>query len=423
MFRAARIRLTLYYTATLAAILLVLGGGLYVLIARAIDREIDESLDLALANLVRTPARELVEHGLPVGRRFSAPPFEFVLSTDVFYVLVGEDGRAIANPSRVDVDDFPLAELRSASGPVTTSFRAGDEHVRVKAVTRSTPFGEVTFIAGRSLESRDYQLRTLALLFAGAGGASLLLAAAGGFWLAGRALVPIRRTLEAQRRFISDASHELRTPTAVIRSNAELLLRHPEQTIEENADHVAAIVDEAGQLGRLVEDLLTLARADEDRLPLQAAPFAPGELVEGLARDYGPLAEARGLRLESSTAPGTLVADRERIRQVLRILLDNAIKYTPAGGRVRVEAFERGGRWHLAVEDSGPGIPPELRERVFERFFRGPEARGQPGSGLGLAIAKSIVEAHGGRIRVGDAALGGARFEVLLPARRVAPRS
>ncbi len=423
MFRAARLRLTAYYTGTLAAILLVLGAGLYALIARAIDREIDQSLDLALANLVRTPARELVERGLPAGRRFSAAPIEFVLSTDVFYVLVSEDGRAIANPSRVDVDDFPLEELASGPGPVTMSFHAGDEHLRVKAVTRSTPFGEVTFIAGRSLESRDYQLRTLALLFAGAGGASLLLAAAGGFWLAGRALVPIKRTLEAQRRFISDASHELRTPTAVIRSNAELLLRHPEQTIEENADHVAAIVDEAGQLGRLVEDLLTLARADEDRLPLQPEDFSPRELVEELVRDYALLAEARDLRLEWDASSGTLVADRQRVRQVLRILLDNALKYTPSGGRVRVEARDRGGRWQFAVEDSGPGVPPELRERVFERFFRGPEARAQPGSGLGLAIARSIVEAHGGRLLVRDSALGGARFEAVFPARKLAARS
>ncbi|GBD24247.1 Sensor histidine kinase ResE [bacterium HR29] len=415
MFEAARIRLTAYYTGVLAAILLVLGIGAYVLLARSIDREIDDSLDRALAQLLRAPVREVIAEGVPRGRRFAPETESEVLSTDVFYVLVGPAGNVLANPSRLEEEELPLAELAEHPGSARDVSVDGARY-RLKSAAASTPLGEITFVAGRSLEARDFQLRRLALTFALAGGAGLLLSAAGGFWLAGRALVPIRRTLESQRRFISDASHELRTPVAVIKANAELLLRHPNQTIEENIDQVAALADEATQLSRLVDDLLTLARADEDRLPLKRETFELRPFLEELLRDREAIAAARGVDIAAEAEPGSITADRTRLRQLVAILLDNALKYTPRGGRVRVRAQREGGRWVVDVDDSGPGIPPELRERVFERFYRGPEARALPGTGLGLAIAKSIAEAHRGRIEVRESPEGGARFEVTLPA-------
>lgn len=415
MFEAARVRLTVYYTGVLAAILFVLGVGTYVLMARSIDREIDESLDRALAQLVRAPVREVIVQGVPRGRRFETEAESAVLSTDVFYVLVGPEGTVIANPSRVDEDDLPLAELSAMPGK-SRDVSAEEERYRLKSAVALTPVGKVTFVVGRSLESRDFQLRRLTLAFALAGGAGLLLSAVGGFWLSGCALVPIRRTLEAQRRFISDASHELRTPAAVIKANAEVLLRHPEQTVEENIDQVAALADEATQLSRLVEELLTLARADEDRLPLQRETFELAPVIEELVRDREAVAEVRGLELGAETQPGSITADRHRLRQLVGLLLDNALKYTPPGGRVRVRTRREGGRWVIDVDDDGPGIRPEERTRVFERFYRGPEARALPGTGLGLAIAKSIVEAHRGKIEVRESPEGGARFEVVLPA-------
>jgi len=415
VFEAARIRLTAYYTGVLAAILLVLGAGTYVLLARSIDREIDESLDRALAQLLRAPVREVVAEGVPRGRRFVAEADSEALSTDVFYVIVGPGGNVLANPSSLEEDELPVAAFVEHPGEARDVSIDGTRY-RLKSAASMTPLGRVTFVAGRSLETRDFQLRRLTLAFAAAGGAGLFLSALGGFWLAGRALVPIRQTLEAQRRFVSDASHELRTPAAVIKANAELLLRHPDQTVEENIDQVAALADEAAQLSRLVEDLLTLARADEDRLPLQRETFELGPLLEELVRDREAIAEARGLDLAAEAQPGNITADRMRLRQLTAILLDNALKYTPAGGTVRVRARREGGRWIIDVDDSGPGIPPALRERVFERFYRGPEARALPGTGLGLAIAKSIAEAHRGRIEVRESPEGGARFEVTLPA-------
>lgn len=415
MFEAARLRLTAYYTGVLAAILLVLGAASYVLTARSIDREVDGSLDRALAQLLRAPVRELVAEGVPRGRRFESEGGSEPLSTDVFFLIVGPGGRVLANPSRVEVEELPLEELAGSDGRSRT-VSAEDERYRVKSATASTPLGQLTFVVGRSLESRDHQLRTLAIAFAAAGGAGLLLSALGGFWLAGQALVPIRRTVEAQRRFISDASHELRTPAAVIKANAEVLLRHPDQTVEENIDQVAALADEAAQLARLVEDLLMLARADEQRLPLERERFPLRRLVEELVRDREAVAEAKGIELAAEVQEGTIAADRTRLRQLLAILLDNALKYTPEGGRIRIRARREGNRWVICVDDSGPGVPPAMRERVFERFFRGPEARAQPGSGLGLAIAKTIVEAHRGRIEVEDSPEGGARFKVVLPA-------
>jgi signal transduction histidine kinase len=213
-----------------------------------------------------------------------------------------------------------------------------------------------------------------------------------------------------QRQFVSDASHELRTPLTAIRGQLEVLARrqHPDATEVRRVTGVA--LAEMARIERLVEDLLTLARLDEE------APLRPVELpLEPFLRRFGkdPSLGEVGL---GELPVGTLRADPDGLTQVIRNLIANARRHTGPGGRVELSASARGERLTVRVDDNGPGIPSRERERVFDRFHRSEVSRdrGSGGSGLGLAIARSIVEQHEGRIWIESSPLGGARvvFEV-----------
>jgi two-component system, OmpR family, sensor kinase len=208
-----------------------------------------------------------------------------------------------------------------------------------------------------------------------------------------------------QRRFVSDASHELRTPLTAIRGQLEVLARSARPEAEEVRRVEGVAMVEMARIERLVSDLLTLARLDEDApLERQEIPLAPylRRLADAEAIDAVDIGEVPA---------GTLRADPDRLTQVLRNLLANARRHAGAAGRVAISATASGGRLTVRVDDDGPGIDSRERERVFDRFHRSEDARDRQsgGSGLGLAIARSIVELHGGRIWVEDSPLGGAR--------------
>ncbi len=219
-----------------------------------------------------------------------------------------------------------------------------------------------------------------------------------------------------QRRFVSDASHELRTPLTAIRGQLEVLARSEQPGASEVRRVERVVLGETARLERLVEDMLRLARLDEEA-PLRLETF---DLPEYLA-DLGRTDSTPAVELGAAPA-GTLRADPEQLTGVLRNLLANARRHAGATGRVELSAVARGSRLTIRVDDDGPGIPAEERERVFDRFHRSEVAREREsgGSGLGLAIAKAVAERHGGRIRAEESPLGGARLSVELP--RFEPR-
>jgi two-component system OmpR family sensor kinase len=221
------------------------------------------------------------------------------------------------------------------------------------------------------------------------------------------------------RRFLADASHELRTPLTSIRGYAELFRRGADRRPEDLAQAMRAIEEEAERMSVLVEDLLLLARLDEAR-PLERSPVALDDLVEsavGAARAVEP---DRRLQFEFSQRPIVVDGDPDRLRQVVDNLLANVRRHTPAGTSAYVTVAQTDGEVSLTVEDGGAGVPPQVRDRIFDRFVRPEGARGRAngGAGLGLAIVRSIVTAHGGSVAVRDARPHGAVFEVRLPLRR-----
>jgi two-component system OmpR family sensor kinase len=226
-----------------------------------------------------------------------------------------------------------------------------------------------------------------------------------------RALAAERQAVAAQRRFVADASHELRTPLANLRGAVEVALRRPRDAEAYRATLTTAQA-EIERLGRLVGDLLTLSRADAGHLALRRAPCDLAAIATAAVEAAAPRAELKTLQLAlEAPAPVAIAGDADRLREVLDNLLDNAIRHGPPGSAVRVIVSAEGGGGRLVVSDAGPGIAPDARAEVFERFFRIDAS----GAGLGLAIAKVLVEAHGGSIRLDSASPHGARFTVSLP--------
>ncbi|WP_312203097.1 sensor histidine kinase [Anaerospora hongkongensis] len=237
------------------------------------------------------------------------------------------------------------------------------------------------------------------------------------YFLARRAMIPIQAAWEKQQQFVADASHELRSPITGIYSNAELMLRHPQLTIQEQSHRINTIMKESSRMTKLIASLLTLARSDADKAELQLAPVDFSEMVEMVAEHFKPLEELNKISLTVQIKPAIeLMADRERLHQLVVILLDNAFKYTSEGGKILLSCDKDDKSAILVVQDTGCGIAAEHLPHIFDRFFRGDKARSRDkgGTGLGLAIAKWIVEKHGGKIAV-ESSGKGTTFQVSIP--------
>jgi signal transduction histidine kinase len=225
-----------------------------------------------------------------------------------------------------------------------------------------------------------------------------------------------------QRRFVADASHELRTPTAILRSEADITLSKEHREEGEYRASVQVMQDAARRLSRIVEDLFLLARADSGHLVEHRETIYLEDVVDDAARGLRSVADRRGVQIElARLVEAPAHGDPDLLGRMVLNLIDNAIKYSPEAGIVRVEMTRQDGWCRISVSDQGPGVPAEARERIFERFFRVDAARSRSdtsatsGAGLGLAIARRIAVVHGGRLELADARPGHTEFAATLP--------
>jgi signal transduction histidine kinase len=255
---------------------------------------------------------------------------------------------------------------------------------------------------------------------------ALILIAAGGWLLMRKSTAPIERSIAHMRRFMADAAHELRTPISVARTRAEVALEKPRDAAAYELA-LRGIAAETSRIGKIVEDLLTLSRVDAGEDSVARNLVYLDDVVADAASAASILAAPRNIVLEMQKFEETrVIGDAELLRQLVLILLDNAIKFSPEGSTVSLRIGIVDGLAELEVADQGPGIPAEHLPHIFERFFRGDIARtkthgqglkiGGQGAGLGLSIAQWIADAHGGSILVKPGAAGGSRFMVRLPA-------
>ncbi len=249
---------------------------------------------------------------------------------------------------------------------------------------------------------------------------ALLIASAIGYFMAGRALVPLKEAYDKQKQFAADASHELRTPLAVVMASADLLLADPSIQNPFLRQVIEDLKSEVKKMTNLVSDLLMVARSDNNALKVKIQRLDLTEILKQVIRTMTPIAEKKNIRLTGENFRKAMInADEQRIKQLSIILVDNAIKYTPEGGAVliRLEQVDNT-RVTFSVIDNGIGIAPEDLDKVFERFYRVDKARSREmgGNGLGLSIAVEIVKMHDGKISVASQFGEGTKFTVELKA-------
>lgn len=426
-----RVRLTLAFALAMAIVLAATGAFLYLRLGTSLNEGINESLEARLAEV-----SSLVRNDSALTEIRSEETFARVLDPAEPASLLSP-----AELQRVEAGRVFRVEHDSAPG------------VAGRARLLATRVDGRIVVAGASLEDRDEALRELLAQLLIGGPAALLLASLLGYGLARAALRPVEsiraeaaaisgeqptrrlpvprardeigrlattlngmlerleRSRARERRFVADASHELRTPLALLKAELELARREG-RSPDELAGAVSSAADEVDRLIRLAEDLLVLARLDEDGLPVHAEPLDLGELLAAVARG----------RPITITAPDgvTLEADRLRLEQALGNMVENALMH--GGGSVELAATVDDGRVRFSVRDKGPGFPPELLEHAFERFSRAGEPRSRGHAGLGLAIVDSVAKAHGGRAGAANRPQGGAEVWIELPLTAVSSR-
>jgi signal transduction histidine kinase len=363
---------------------------------------------------VRRAARLRAEEIVAVLEAGQAPGTFAVDDDEEVLIQVLDASRTVVASSPNMKGRPPVADIRPGSARRIDETPLDDEPSVVVAESARGPSGRFTVIVARAVgDGSTEEVAELLRI-----GLPLLLALVGlTTWFAvGRALIPTLGRLDEsharQRRFVGDASHELRSPLAIIRQHAEVALAHPERT--DAAKLAQRVLTEGTRMQRLVEDLLLLARADEGTSPVRRTPVDLDDVVFEVAAG---LRQASSLRVDTTAvSAGRVAGDQSQLQRMVQNLADNAARH--ARGAVGfVLREDSSGSTQLCVEDDGPGIAEADRQRVFERFVRldGARARDAGGSGLGLAIVAEIVASHGGTISVGPSPLGGARFEVLLP--------
>jgi signal transduction histidine kinase len=269
---------------------------------------------------------------------------------------------------------------------------------------------------GRTLIDQDRVLKQFLFGLFILGSISGVLLGVGSWYLSGRSIGPAQRAWDQQQAFVSNASHELRTPLTLIRASAEVGLRS--QPTGEQGDLWQDILSESDYMNRLVDDLLLLSRLDTHRLKLVREQVSLPELLQEIAYQAEKLIGEKGIKIEIGKASGMIWADQTRMRQVLLILIDNALRFTPAGGSIRLETVARHKTHQIIVSDNGTGISPDHLAHLFERFYQiNPTGEALTRSnGLGLSIAKGIIEAQGGEIHVESQVGVGTRVVLELPA-------
>ena len=438
MFASVGRRLALFNAVVVIALIAMVGLAIALVLRYQLDREESRNLRSRAEYAAQTWLVDIdpASGGQPGPRSGGAEPeddsgdesehdaHEALEGGDVVLYGVDAEGTVVVTGRGFTFTGLPDQEslAKALSGEVDERVvHVNSAEVRLVSVPVLNKTGAIVGAVQAARGQTRFQSEMRISLYTVLGGIVIgaIIAPITGLFLARRAMRPIDAAFAAQRAFVADASHEMRTPLAVLRANAEMLERVPDLTEADVRAEARNLVGEVDEIARLVDDLIFLAHADEGAPGLFAhAPVDLSAIVESEIAAHQHRVQAAGQALTGRIAPGvTVTGDASRLRQALRILIDNAILYTPAGGMIAVSLAVEGNEATLRVRDTGPGIAATDLRRIFDRFYRSDTARGQRsgGSGLGLAIAKSIVEAHDGTISAESEPGKGATFTIRIP--------
>ncbi len=447
--KTIKFRLTVWYLIAMAALLLIFGASAYFMLSRNLYRNLDDALANRGAELQATvQIRE--EHVV------------FVQQLNELVLVYGGNGQLLQRfGPAVDLMGLDQAVRQALLGQssIATAVTGDGQEVRVFAAPVAVrPAGRIAIVVGRPLADIKNILDTFRNVLGISGLAVIILAGIGGLLLAGSALKPVDRitrtaqdigesdlsrrievqsedelgrlaatlngmigrlesAFSRQRQFTADASHELRTPLAVIQAESTLALSK-ERSATEYRKSLELVSQESAYMSSLVGKLLFLARSDSGKEPLVMEPVNLKDIISGLSAEAEVLARDKNLQVTlGPLADLTVKGDKVKLRQLFSNLLENAIRYTPDGGRISGSAVRKDDMAEVAISDTGIGIAAEHLPHIFERFYRVDKARSRAegGAGLGLAIAKYIAEVHGGHIEVESEPGKGSTFRVTLP--------
>lgn len=378
---------------------MLLGGGLYRVIHSQLAQQLDDSLRAATKELVH--AARIREMKAASTRGAVVDAVEELRIPDRNLYLLDSAGTPIS-PASATAFIRSAARRAAAGAPVTDEVDIGHEHtlsLRAERFRLKSGQALVAVVAADQVELTDRYAELIAA-FGGAALAAIVLVAAGGYFLVQKSTAPAERSMAYTRRFMADAAHELRTPIAVLRTKAEVVLQQ-ERSAEAYIAVLRGMEHESQRLGRVVDDLLLLARADAGERPVQRARFFLDDTVLDAAQSVRTLAQAAGVTLTVDEFEETPIdGDASLVRELVVVLLDNAVKFTPSGGDVRVRVIPDP-QPTLTIVDNGSGISEDELPHVFERFYRGDPSRARGGgAGLGLSIAQWIATAHEARLKL-----------------------
>ena len=468
MINTVRGRLTLWYVSALALILVLFGIAVYVMLSRALHRRVDHALASTIEISITSLTHDTQEGQSPqsaaqsTAAELSHPQQSMMIFDDGGQLLAthpGEEELHIQLPERQIIPDADVY-LYTLSANVQAKQNHRLAVRRVTIPPANTPY---IIVASQPLKPVEDELESLREILYFAAPLVLLAAGFGGWFLARQGLAPVtamarsarqigagnlekqlpvvnprdelgqlattfndllgrlNSAFEEQRRFMADASHELRNPLSVMSTAAGVTLKKEHRAEEEYREALQIVAEQTRRLSRIVNDMFMLARADSGQYPLRKRTLYLNDLLEEVARAGAVLAADRSATVEVTNVPeAAFHGDQDLLRQMLLNLVDNAVKVTPANGAVKLGLDRRDREYLLSVADAGPGIPAEARQHIFERFYRADRTRTRAedgGAGLGLAIARWIARAHDGDIELEDSAATGTgtKFIVRLP--------
>ena len=464
MFSSVRARLTTWYAGVLSLVLIAFAVGVYTLMERQAFARLDSELGAVLQVTALSLNHEIEEHE---GQKPGEESFRLVLRT-MHHTTFPEHGIAVYRgdekvalkpaydgltpPERFEARRTPLFVTHGIERVASTEVKVGYTGVVYRVV------------AAQSMGGALHELATLRGTLMVAVPFTVLIAAITGYLLARKSLHPVmamsekvdrissttltarvetpnpkdelgrlastfnsllerlQASFERQRQFMADASHELRTPVSVARTAAQVTLEARERTIGEYREALSIIEQQMTRLTRVVNDLFLLARADAGAATIHKRLFYLDETIRESVKAARVLASPKDVSVIGGEFPeAPFEGDEDLIRQLTLVLLDNAVKYTPPGGVVRVALDATASTYRISVEDTGPGVPAEAQSKIFERFYRVDKARSRAqhgasgGAGLGLPIGRWIAEAHGGTVTLAQTSPQGSVFAVELP--------
>lgn len=417
-----RWRLAFWYVTVFIVIMVLFGAAVYTVVTREIEKGLDRSLDNSadiqtrwVLERTRRPSQPFGDDTIPLQNRkvvvFSAEKKKSCERCPSFWAvepIAPKQAESYIWKMALNVlnDSIPKQRVRTYDGHQLLLYGK-----KVRAQSGRT-YATVAVADVVELENRYPSTFTG---FIASAIIAVLLVGIGGALLARQATEPIQRTFDQMRRFMGDAAHELKTPIAVLRARTDVALQR-DRSASEYQETLDSVSKEAERLGNLVENMLVLARIDAGQWPVTRTKVFLDDVLLDAANSASALGQDRNVRVEVARMDeATVTGDATLLRQLFMILLENAVKFTPEGGTVTINAEKHTRRSVVTIADTGVGIPQNALPHVFERFFRADPARSRGGAGLGLSIARWIVDSHRGRIEVKSVEGVGTEVKVTLP--------